>query len=116
MRSILRRIGQSTPPVRKCRGPNIDMKIDTTKESRRPISRATAPIRNTQAKLGRNDPCWCGSGKKFKKCHLGKDGESGRTGMIEDGHAMIRRMRAQSIACQFLLRAWSRGRWRRPRR
>jgi preprotein translocase subunit SecA len=19
--------------------------------------------------LGRNDPCWCGSGKKFKKCH-----------------------------------------------
>ena len=21
------------------------------------------------AKLGRNDPCWCGSGKKFKKCH-----------------------------------------------
>jgi len=22
-----------------------------------------------QEKLGRNDPCWCGSGKKFKKCH-----------------------------------------------
>ncbi len=21
------------------------------------------------AKLGRNDPCWCDSGKKFKKCH-----------------------------------------------
>src|SRR4051812_6214619 len=21
------------------------------------------------AQLGRNDPCWCGSGKKFKKCH-----------------------------------------------
>ena len=20
-------------------------------------------------KLGRNDPCWCGSGKKYKKCH-----------------------------------------------
>jgi preprotein translocase subunit SecA len=19
--------------------------------------------------IGRNDPCWCGSGKKFKKCH-----------------------------------------------
>jgi preprotein translocase subunit SecA len=19
--------------------------------------------------LGRNDPCWCGSGKKYKKCH-----------------------------------------------
>jgi preprotein translocase subunit SecA len=22
-----------------------------------------------QEKLGRNDACWCGSGKKFKKCH-----------------------------------------------
>ena len=20
--------------------------------------------------LGRNDPCWCGSGRKYKKCHL----------------------------------------------
>jgi methionyl aminopeptidase len=23
--------------------------------------------------LGRNDPCWCGSGKKYKKCHLAAD-------------------------------------------
>jgi len=23
-------------------------------------------------KMGRNEPCWCGSGKKFKKCHLGR--------------------------------------------
>jgi hypothetical protein len=30
-------------------------------------------IRNTGPKLGRNDPCWCGSGKKYKKCHWGKD-------------------------------------------
>jgi SEC-C motif len=33
----------------------------------------TAPIRNTGPKLGRNDPCWCGSGKKYKKCHLGRE-------------------------------------------
>jgi len=26
-------------------------------------------------KLGRNDPCWCGSGIKFKKCHLGRESE-----------------------------------------
>ena len=26
----------------------------------------TVPQRD---KIGRNDPCWCGSGKKFKKCH-----------------------------------------------
>jgi len=24
---------------------------------------------SSQAKIGRNDPCWCGSGKKFKRCH-----------------------------------------------
>jgi preprotein translocase subunit SecA len=26
------------------------------------------PIR-VDRQIGRNDPCWCGSGKKFKKCH-----------------------------------------------
>ena len=25
------------------------------------------------AKTGRNDPCWCGSGTKYKKCHLSSD-------------------------------------------
>ena len=24
-------------------------------------------------KLGRNESCWCGSGKKYKKCHLDED-------------------------------------------
>jgi hypothetical protein len=24
------------------------------------------------ARLGRNDPCWCGSGRKFKACHQGR--------------------------------------------
>ncbi len=22
-----------------------------------------------EEQIGRNDPCWCGSGKKYKKCH-----------------------------------------------
>lgn len=30
------------------------------------------PIRNNGPKVGRNDPCPCGSGKKYKNCH-GKD-------------------------------------------
>jgi hypothetical protein len=25
------------------------------------------------SKIGRNDPCHCGSGQKYKKCHLPKD-------------------------------------------
>jgi len=27
------------------------------------------PAKNMGPKVGRNDPCWCGSGKKYKKCH-----------------------------------------------
>jgi SEC-C motif-containing protein len=26
------------------------------------------PVRRTEPKVGRNDPCTCGSGKKYKKC------------------------------------------------
>ncbi|HEX2391648.1 MAG TPA: preprotein translocase subunit SecA [Solirubrobacterales bacterium] len=26
-------------------------------------------VKDEHDKLGRNDPCWCGSGKKYKKCH-----------------------------------------------
>ena len=32
-------------------------------------------------KLGRNDPCHCGSGEKYKKCHLEKD-EAANTAML----------------------------------
>ncbi|MBS0315330.1 MAG: preprotein translocase subunit SecA [Proteobacteria bacterium] len=30
---------------------------------------ANQPVVNHGPKLGRNDPCWCGSGKKYKHCH-----------------------------------------------
>ena len=30
---------------------------------------AAQPYRREVPKPGRNDPCPCGSGKKFKKCH-----------------------------------------------
>ena len=26
-------------------------------------------VKEERDKIGRNDPCWCGSGKKYKKCH-----------------------------------------------
>jgi preprotein translocase subunit SecA len=32
-------------------------------------AKAVEPIRNYGQKVGRNDPCPCGSGKKYKKCH-----------------------------------------------
>ena len=33
-----------------------------------PLPEAVEPVRLDQPKVGRNDPCPCGSGKKFKKC------------------------------------------------
>jgi preprotein translocase subunit SecA len=33
---------------------------------------ATSPqqiVKSERENIGRNEPCWCGSGKKFKKCH-----------------------------------------------
>ena len=57
---------------------NVD-KTDMTGLAQKPTSNATAQLekaakgtsqsQSKKEKLGRNDPCWCGSGKKFKKCH-----------------------------------------------
>ena len=41
--------------------------IDGTQTDHKP-----QPIRNRQQRVGRNDPCPCGSGKKFKHCHMRK--------------------------------------------
>ena len=41
------------------------------KETKR--KRAATTFKRKAAKVGRNDPCPCGSGKKFKKCCLNKD-------------------------------------------
>ncbi|MEA3337783.1 MAG: preprotein translocase subunit SecA [Chloroflexota bacterium] len=38
------------------------------------------PERSTKATLGRNDPCWCGSGKKYKHCHMRSDAKGETSG------------------------------------
>ena len=40
-----------------------------------PAPRATAPVQPVRSvpRVGRNDPCPCGSGKKYKKCHMPTD-------------------------------------------
>jgi len=35
----------------------------------RSLSSAPVPANVDWSNVGRNDPCPCGSGKKFKKCH-----------------------------------------------
>ncbi len=32
-------------------------------------AQASQPFKREQKKIGRNDPCYCGSGKKYKHCH-----------------------------------------------
>jgi preprotein translocase subunit SecA len=38
-------------------------------------AKAAKTVRKTGGKIGRNDMCPCGSGKKFKFCHEGREGE-----------------------------------------
>ena len=50
-----------------------------------PAEAADAPqkvetYRRASPKIGRNDPCWCGSGKKFKKCHGAQESDAGAAG------------------------------------
>ena len=48
-------------------------------------------------RIGRNDPCWCGSGKKYKKCHIGQlppagaTPTAGQTGKVVKGQVSPRR-------------------------
>ncbi len=43
-------------------------------------------------KIGRNEPCPCGSGKKFKNCHLGREDDIIRGGMSEFSEEMSKRI------------------------
>jgi SEC-C motif len=42
----------------------VDAELDGS-----PVSATTPSATAAETKLGRNDPCWCGSGSKFKRCH-----------------------------------------------
>ncbi|HEX6547798.1 MAG TPA: SEC-C metal-binding domain-containing protein, partial [Candidatus Dormibacteraeota bacterium] len=53
-------------PVRSTRmsGPNGDVPSGAPAR----VEAVPAAV-GAATKLGRNDPCWCGSGKKYKRCH-----------------------------------------------
>lgn len=46
-----------------------------------------------QKKLGRNDRCWCGSGQKYKQCHMGKDRESSSPAAAPPARRLTRKQR-----------------------
>ena len=42
---------------------------DYEDEEAEPLPHVEQRVLQADEQTGRNDPCWCGSGKKFKKCH-----------------------------------------------
>ena len=57
--------GEEPPPV--VRQPAIPARMSFNRGEEEP--KPQAPVHRTADKVGRNDPCPCGSGKKYKKCH-----------------------------------------------
>ena len=60
------------PPPRPPRRGDRDRRRPPARRATAPATAAPTPATVVKAdaeKIGRNDPCWCGSGKKFKKCH-----------------------------------------------
>ncbi len=46
-----------------------------------------------KSKIGRNDPCWCGSGRKYKNCHMAFDEQimlSKLQGHVVPDHCLIK--------------------------
>ncbi len=63
---------ESTQRRRFRRRKHAQAQIDASQQQTNTSGEAkkAEPIRNIGAKVGRNDPCPCGSGKKYKNCHM----------------------------------------------
>jgi hypothetical protein len=72
-RAEVERLGQKLGEafLQSCRLPIMDIVGEKTSDT---LARGTT-MRRAVAKLGRNDPCPCGSGKKYKHCCIEKDAE-----------------------------------------
>jgi preprotein translocase subunit SecA len=66
------RASGTLPPLPQRRQqPTVETHGDAPAASGGPaVQNQTAPIVRAGPRVGRNDPCPCGSGKKYKKCHL----------------------------------------------
>lgn len=63
------RNAQEVENLQKVITPNV-REIHAYWLARRSEHEPVATVRRSEPKIGRNDPCFCGSGKKFKKCCL----------------------------------------------
>ncbi|MBI5649066.1 MAG: SEC-C domain-containing protein [Chloroflexi bacterium] len=54
--------------------PKVETAKQKTESAKQKVEPARKPVNaSAGAKIGRNDPCWCGSGKKYKNCHMASD-------------------------------------------
>jgi preprotein translocase subunit SecA len=74
---------QQAPSRQSARQPEENLIYHGSRSAPPPQQAAQRPptpqtVRRDQPKVGRNDPCPCGSGKKYKKCHGAEAGEDAR--------------------------------------
>ena len=64
------RVQVAAPPLASRQ---IQTNIDTQDQMGLKSQPVIKPVVSGKKKIGRNDPCWCGSGKKWKKCHINRE-------------------------------------------
>jgi preprotein translocase subunit SecA len=73
--------GQQGQPQAQSNGEAAAQELAPTPIARNIRTNRDAPAAQTVRKsgpdVGRNDPCWCGSGKKYKNCHMNSDRANG---------------------------------------
>jgi preprotein translocase subunit SecA len=67
---LVRQVTETGPAeIDGSNGATAKPKAQQRRNAPRLAGAAAAVPAGEAAKLGRNDPCWCGSGKKYKRCH-----------------------------------------------
>jgi preprotein translocase subunit SecA len=55
--------------IKKQQQAELEAQLQAHKRAQQAMEEASTPVSRNQVKVGRNDTCPCGSGKKFKHCH-----------------------------------------------
>lgn len=72
LRCAMEKLGASLTPAQLRK---YDQAMEPLERWRRQRSASTPPHHSERP--GRNEPCWCGSAKKYKRCHLDSDARTG---------------------------------------
>ncbi len=116
----------SPEPAAVAAGANVRAEQDAAIAASQKGDKKPEPVRNTGKKIGRNDPCPCGSGKKYKVCCMRKanppaatSSEGGlakiwvvharRSVRFQSGVRELRFTRSDRLRIELFDRAWSCG-------